>query len=409
LTFLSKISEETNEYFLFIFLIFFSVFFVKTLLKHRFQAWLLAFVNCSFYLALAKNTDSLIWGLSFLIFVVLAYPLCIGILKERFTSVKFVYPVLLIILYNFVVPSTVSGVFTTDYFSAQKSTILILGVSYISFRMLLFLADHQKIKNYSFFSYLAYVLYWPTCFVGPITCPIKFHDSLMSKENRIRFNESSVGRILVGLLKIFLFSTLASRASFDSILFDGNVHSPSVIVISAYSYYLFLYFNFSGACDLAIGISNVFGIHTSENFNAPFRACNISDYWRRWHMTLTGMLRRFIATPIMVIGARRLSRKMQPLVTCFALFFTFVFVAIWHGVGLNYLLFGLFHGFAMSAWFLWSRSKKSLVGLVSPKLFDSVAYSIICWLMTHTYVAGSMVLFANNMERLKKMTVLVGW
>jgi D-alanyl-lipoteichoic acid acyltransferase DltB (MBOAT superfamily) len=152
-------------------------------------------------------------------------------------------------------------------------------------------------------------------------------------------------------------------------------------------YALQLYFDFSGYSDMALGLGVVFGLRLPLNFNSPFKATNISDFWRRWHMTMTRFFTAFIYTPLAIRGMHKVMRNRSGPVARFVAtaavpaVMTFLVAGIWHGDGWTFIVYGLIHGFAIATFLAWRE-------LEMPKLPTPLA-----WLVTMSVVVSGLVVF----------------
>jgi alginate O-acetyltransferase complex protein AlgI len=240
--------------------------------------------------------------------------------------------------------------------------ILPLGISFFTFTQIAFLIDTyvREAREPSFTNYLLFVTYFPHLIAGPI-----LHHAEMMPQFERRDSGSISENIATGLsiFVIGLFKKVViadSIASFATPAFDG-VHDGAVLsLIEAWSapiaYTFQLYFDFSGYSDMAIGLSLMFGIRLPLNFDSPLKACSIIEFWQRWHMTLTRYLRLYLYTPIVtkIMSWRMehgygISRQDMRSVSGFTamvavpLFYTMGLAGIWHGAGLQFLVFGLLH------------------------------------------------------------------
>lgn len=146
------------------------------------------------------------------------------------------------------------------------------------------------------------------------------------------------------------------------------------------SYTFQLYFDFSGYSDMAIGVGLMFNIMLPVNFNSPYKAANIIDFWKRWHMSLTSFITTYLYSPIM-----RSFRKITFTKSMVATFLAMFIAGIWHGAGWTFVLWGAFHGIALVANHMWKKNK-----LPMPHPLG--------WLFTFVFVNSSFVLFrANNL------------
>ena len=123
-------------------------------------------------------------------------------------------------------------------------------------------------------------------------------------------------------------------------------------VLLAYAYMFFLYFNFSGYCDVVIAGAALVGLRLPENFNAPFLSRNILEYWTRWHITLGFWIRDYLFTPFYKAGVERFPQRTLA-IAVIGYFFAFSLAGLWHGSTLNFLIYGLLNGAGLSAAKLW--------------------------------------------------------
>ena len=151
-------------------------------------------------------------------------------------------------------------------------------------------------------------------------------------------------------------------------------------------YTLQLYFDFSGYSDMALALGLIFGLKLPLNFNSPFKATNISDFWRRWHMTMTRFFTNFIYTPLAMSGMRRTLQSQSNALVKYVLtaaipaIVTFLVAGIWHGDGWTFVVYGLIHGFAIAAFLGWREFK---IGMPRP----------LAWGLTMAVVVTGLVVF----------------
>ena len=267
--------------------------------------------------------------------------------------------------------------------------VLPIGISFFTFTQIAFLIDTYvgEAREPRFSNYLLFVTYFPHLIAGPI-----LHHAEMMPQFERRAPESVVENIAVGLsiFVIGLFKKVViadSVAGFATPAFDG-VHDGAVLsLVEAWSapiaYTFQLYFDFSGYSDMAIGLSQMFGIRLPLNFDSPLRARSIIEFWQRWHMTLTRYLRLYIYTPLTTkimswriehgYGiARQDTRSLGGFAAMVAvpLFGTMGLAGIWHGAGTQFLVFGLLHGAYLTVNHVWRafRRPTSPSGAITAKL-----------------------------------------
>jgi D-alanyl-lipoteichoic acid acyltransferase DltB (MBOAT superfamily) len=239
--------------------------------------------------------------------------------------------------------------------------VLPLGISFFTFTQIGFLVDVRQgvTKDRSFLNYLLFVTFFPHLIAGPI-----LHNREMmpqyadAKTYRFSSQNLAVGLtiFIIGLAKKCLLADPLS-----AIVGTGFSHPGSLTAIAAWDtalcYSLQLYFDFSGYSDMAIGLARMFNVRFPLNFNSPFKARNVIDYWQRWHMTLTRFITLYIYNPMALTIVRRraargqdVSRAAQSSLSGMAMMvarptiITMALAGIWHGAGLQFLVFGLLHG-----------------------------------------------------------------
>lgn len=216
-----------------------------------------------------------------------------------------------------------------------KSIIIPLGISYITFTSISYIVDvfNKKAKTLGLGEFFLYVFFFPKVASGPIALHRDFSKSKRKTDLENSYN--SIRRIIIGFAKKaliadyfgYVLSTMPEVANMDSI--------TAILSIILYSFQL--YFDFLAYTDIAIGISNLFGYDLEENFNMPYISSSITEFWRRWHISLGKFFREYIYIPL---GG---NRKGQ-VITLFNLMIVFLLTGIWHGNGLNYILWGFSHG-----------------------------------------------------------------
>jgi alginate O-acetyltransferase complex protein AlgI len=219
--------------------------------------------------------------------------------------------------------------------------LLPLGISFYTFQQIAFLADvyRGKVSSFSFRTYILFKLFFPQFIAGPIT---HFERVRASYERWPTFNTRS---IRYGL-------TIFSIGMAKKLIGDhfGEIASPifaSPSTLTFYSAWLGMlaftfqiYFDFAGYSDMAVGLARLFGVSLPFNFNSPYKAKSIGEFWRRWHMTLSQWLRDYLYIPL---GGNRHGA----LRTALALFLTMALGGLWHGAGWTYVLWGVAHGVAL--------------------------------------------------------------
>ena len=196
------------------------------------------------------------------------------------------------------------------------------------------------------FVVLAYFLFFPAYIAGPMHFYGEFDSTLRAPA--VLGGEALVDvlfRVLLGLVKIKLIAALFTPVSLEAVRASG-AFTLRGLAVGSFAYSVVIWADFSGYSDLAIATSRLVGIRTPENFNDPYAASNIREFWQRWHMTFSRVLTGYIFVPV----SRRMhaafgERRRAVLVTAYLA--TFFFCGYWHGPTLNFLLWGLYHGAGM--------------------------------------------------------------
>lgn len=225
-----------------------------------------------------------------------------------------------------------------------QSLALPLGISFFTFTQLAYLVDvyYRKAKESRVVDYVLFVTYFPHLIAGPI-----LHHAQMMPQFRSpaiyapRADAIACGLtfLTIGLIKKVLIADYL--AGYATPVFDASSSGASPGFAEAWvgtlAYTLQLYFDFSGYCDMAIGISRLFNIDLPLNFASPYKADSISEFWRRWHMTLSQFLRDYLYIPL---GGNRFGRARRYL----NLFLTMLLGGLWHGANWTFVIWGALHG-----------------------------------------------------------------
>jgi D-alanyl-lipoteichoic acid acyltransferase DltB (MBOAT superfamily) len=228
--------------------------------------------------------------------------------------------------------------------------ILPIGISFFTFTQIAFLVDtyQGKVSEYKFSHYLLFVTYFPHLIAGPVL----HHKEMMPQFKdhatyRLSWESVAVGMTMfvIGLAKkVLLADNIAPMAN---PVFEPGAH-PGLIEawVGTIAYSLQLYFDFSGYSDMAVGLSQLFGVRLPFNFDSPYKARNIIDFWRRWHMTLSRFLRDYLYIPMG--GSRN-----GPVARYRNLIVTMLLGGLWHGAGWTFVLWGGLHGLYIAVNHYW--------------------------------------------------------
>jgi D-alanyl-lipoteichoic acid acyltransferase DltB (MBOAT superfamily) len=252
-----------------------------------------------------------------------------------------------------------------------------LAISFFTFQQIAYLVDsfRGETQEYDFLNYALFVTFFPQLIAGPIVHHKEMMPQFASRWNRVkRYKNIALGLFIfsMGLFKKVVIAdsfAIWATAGFDEATYLNFFDAWS----ASLSYTFQLYFDFSGYTDMAIGAALLFNIKLPINFNSPYKAYDIQDFWRRWHMTLSRFLRDYVYIPL---GGNRTG----PYRTYINLFLTFLLGGLWHGASWMFVLWGASHGFALALHRLWNRSGFRL-------------WSWLAWMVTFMFVNLTWVFF----------------
>jgi membrane protein involved in D-alanine export len=234
-----------------------------------------------------------------------------------------------------------------------------LGISYVTFRILdiLFCIHDGLIKSLSALEYFTYLFFFPTISAGPIDRYRRFAVDWKRGRSRQDFLldlDAAVPRIFRGFLYKFILAALIKRYWVDHVTGDSLGDTISYM----YAYSLYLFFDFAGYSAFAIGFSYLFGIRTPENFNHPFIATNIRDFWNRWHITLSFWFRDHIYMRYLIAAAKGKWFKNEQTASYLGYFLAFGLMGLWHGTEPHYIVYGVYHACLLTLYDLFLRWNK---------------------------------------------------
>lgn len=266
-----------------------------------------------------------------------------------------------------------------------------LGLSVLTFQAVSFTVDRFKgqLKEPSKISFLVYMTFFPHLIAGPILKASDFITQIITPK-QVDLNDIREGlwRIFTGLAKKLIFSDVIARTCTDSVFVDSGSFSSWEIAIALFAYTLQIYLDFSGYTDVVIGSARLMGFKLPENFDKPYHAKSISEYWTRWHMSLSAWVNLYVYRPLG--GSRVATWKIYRNVMI-----SILLLAVWHGLSFNFLIYGLIHGSAV-CFNRWIRVQASWKNWVQNHPQWSAG---ICWLLTILFVVIARILFRTpNLE-----------
>lgn len=240
-----------------------------------------------------------------------------------------------------------------------------LGISFFTFQQISYIVDRyrKEAPYYSFLDYTCFITFFPQLIAGPIVMHSDFMPQLLARKNRKPDAEKffdGFSLFIMGLAKKVLLAdvlALPVNAAFNDInVLRYYVDIPTGWLI-IFCYTFELYFDFSGYCDMARGIGKLFGLELPINFDSPFKAESVSEFWRKWHITLGLWLKNYLFYPLLRTGAfsalqtslrKRFGKKAgKKMTAALALLILWFLEGLWHGANWNFICFGLMHGLAI--------------------------------------------------------------
>lgn len=245
-------------------------------------------------------------------------------------------------------------------FAAPKTQFGFLGISYVTFRALdiVFCLRDGVIARPGAIDLFMFLFFFPTISAGPIDRYRRFASDWRKTRSRAEFLtdvDSALHHFFRGLLYKFIIAALIEQHWLNPAAHGGSF---SALVSYMYAYTFYLFFDFAGYSAFAISISYLFGIHTPENFNRPFLARNIRDFWNRWHMTLSFWFRDHVYMRFLLAAGRGKWFKSMHTAAILGYFLAFGLMGLWHGIEPHYIVYGLYQATLLSGFHIFSTWKK---------------------------------------------------
>jgi len=283
-----------------------------------------------------------------------------------------------------------------------EDLVIPLGLSFITFRSLSYVIDvYRKTMPATnrYVDYLAFVAFFPTLIAGPV---------VRAKELLPQFSESTFNSqqgidglflILLGLVKKVAIADMIGANLVDRVFDQPQLYSSVETLMAIYGYALQIYCDFSGYTDIAIGSALLLGFKLPQNFNSPYRAQNLREFWKRWHITLSNWLFDYVYISLGGLRKRRFNLYRNLVVT-------FLIGGLWHGAAWTFVIWGGLHGLGLSVSHWWnSRTKRSTNRTPSPWWTKA-----ICTVATFHFICLTWVVFradsvAHALSVLQRLTV----
>jgi len=284
-----------------------------------------------------------------------------------------------------------------------------IGISYLAFRCsrLVLEVRNGTVTKPNFLEYLNFAFFLPTMPVGPINTYANFRRGFEATPYDVPVGRAAL-RILVGAVKYQFLGNLCNQLTYSGLLLDDHPHHWVDLPVAMLFYYLYLYLNFSGFCDMAIGAAAIIGIPVPENFENPFAARNVKDFWNRWHITLSTWMRDVVFSPLSKYLVGKFGIKLADHAIALTITIVFLLVGIWHGAGWNFAAYGAVHALGVVANHYYTIFLKKKLGREKFKAYNENRWiRAIAVVLTFCYCGASLIFFANTFPQIAQIISLL--
>lgn len=266
--------------------------------------------------------------------------------------------------------------------------VMPIGISFYTFQEISYLVDvyrKPELAQKNFLNLGLYIAFFPQLIAGPI---VRYHDineQIHTRSVTVEKFAAGLERFIIGLSKKVLLANtfaLVCDAIYNAEFFSYGAYAAWVAAIA---YALQIYYDFSGYSDMAIGLAKLFGFDLLENFNYPYAASSITDFWKRWHISLTNFFRDYVYIPL---GGNR-KGKTRAVINRFIVFFT---TGLWHGAAFNFILWGLAHGTLMTAERSLRKQKGNIITNILGRLYTLLSV-LFLWVLFRNGTKESINIF----------------
>ena len=271
-------------------------------------------------------------------------------------------------------------------FMPAKQVILPIAISFFTFQALSYVLDtyRHQLRPVGLLDFACYLSFFPHLVAGPIVRAREFLPQLRQRPDPRYLEASHAFRLIVaGMFKKVVVSSYLAANLVDPVFANPKGHGALDSLFGVYGYAIQIYADFSGYTDIAIGIALLLGIRFPVNFDSPYRALSLQDFWRRWHMSLSRWLRDYL---YISLGGNRRGRTR----TYVNLMLTMLIGGLWHGASWKFVVWGAIHGIALAIERLWADRRERL-GLPEP--VDTPVRRALRWLVTFHVVCFAWIFF----------------
>ena len=307
--------------------------------KNKYYILFSSLVFC--FLVYSKNINSLIYLVIFLIYEYMLIKLYLRLKIEKKCDKVSIFVILS--LFPLVI-SRILPILEIDY------KFGFLGISYITFKVMQILVEikDNMIKEVNFIDYLSFMIFFPTLSSGPIDRSRRFIKDIEKTISKTEYLDN-LGKGIEYILQGLVYKIILSQLIFDKInIISEATYTTKNLTIYMYLYGFYLFFDFAGYSLMAVGVSKIFGIDTPMNFNKPFLAKDMKDFWNRWHMSLSHWFRDFVFSRLVFAMFKKKFFKSSLTTAMVAYIVNMTLMGVWHGINFSYLLYGLYYGIILA-------------------------------------------------------------
>ncbi len=299
--------------------------------------------------------------------------------------------------FNFIIDN-INTIFSANI--KLMEIILPLGISFYTFQAMSYLIDVYRgdcKAQKDFYKLTLYICLFPQLIAGPI---VKYHDIAEQIDSReVNFDKVQYGvkRFIIGLSKKMLIANTLGAVADKIFIQQPDTFSPLVAWIGALAYSFQLFFDFSGYSDMAIGLGAIFGFKFLENFNYPYISRSITEFWRRWHISLSTWFKEYVYIPL---GGNKSGMKR----TCINLGIVFFLTGVWHGANWTFILWGIWNGFFIVLEKLtgWHKDKEGWIVNLTKHIYTILVF-VIGWVLFRAENLTYALTYIKNMFGLVKV------
>ena len=344
--------------------------------------------------------------------------------RGRWPWLAFFAPIAALILFRYV-PGEAFVAVGHAFGKTWRGVPQMIGISYLAFRCsrLVLEIRNGAVQKPNFLEYVNFAFFLPTMPVGPINTYANFRRGFNPSPTGVgeggrRPDEGGQGkaipyevpvgraalRILVGAVKYEFLAGLCNQLTYSGLLLDDHPHHWLDLPVAMLFYYLYLYLNFSGFCDMAIGAAALIGIPVPENFDNPFAARNVKDFWNRWHITLSVWMRDVVFSPLSKFFVTKMGIQLADHAIALTITIVFLLVGIWHGCGWNFAAYGAVHALGVVTNHYYTIFLKKKLGRERFKAYNANPWiRAVAVMLTFCYCGASLIFFANTFPQIKEI------